>query len=91
MDWRPDYVRELPGAPRWFVDASPDLTGQLGTLAVPTLLLWAGDDPLSPPGVGELLRERIPGARLVVLPGGHDLAERSPGPVAAAIRSHLAG
>jgi pimeloyl-ACP methyl ester carboxylesterase len=90
-DWRGDYVREQPALPRWFVDDRSDVTERLGDIRVPTLLVWAASDALSPVAVGEHLRERIPGARLVVVAGGHDVAERHPEPVAAALREHLTG
>jgi pimeloyl-ACP methyl ester carboxylesterase len=53
--------------------AEADLTAVLPTIAVPTLLLWGEGDvraPICP--VAENLRDGIPGAQLVVLPGvGH--------------------
>lgn len=41
----------------------------LGALRAPTLLLWGTRDPLVPPAQGRLLQQRIPGARLLYLPG----------------------
>jgi pimeloyl-ACP methyl ester carboxylesterase len=44
----------------------------LSKIAAPTLLLWGEHDPLVPPAIGRVLREEIPDARLLVLPGaGH--------------------
>lgn len=88
VDWRADYAREMSRAPMWFVDDRTDLTAELGSISVPTLLVWGDSDPVSPRSVGTLLEQRISGARLVVVPGGHDVAERSPTPVAEAIREH---
>jgi pimeloyl-ACP methyl ester carboxylesterase len=47
---------------------------ELGRLAVPTLVLHGAADPLVPLANGEDTARRIPGARLVTVPGmGHDL------------------
>ena len=44
----------------------------LGQVATPTLLVAGERDPLAPPRTMERMRDAIPGARLVVLPGcGH--------------------
>jgi alpha/beta hydrolase family protein len=39
--------------------------------STPTLLLWGDEDPILAPAVGRGLRERLTGARLEILPGGH--------------------
>jgi pimeloyl-ACP methyl ester carboxylesterase len=47
---------------------------ELSQLAVPTLVLHGEDDPLVPLACGRDTARRIPGARLVTVPGmGHDL------------------
>lgn len=44
----------------------------LPNIRVPTLLVFGAEDPLTPPRVGEYMRERIPGARLEIIPdAGH--------------------
>ncbi|MFF4261419.1 alpha/beta fold hydrolase [Streptomyces virginiae] len=63
----------------------------LSSIAVPTLVIHGSADPMFPLRHGEALAERIPGARLLVLPdAGHgvDRADRST--VAAAILDHTA-
>jgi pimeloyl-ACP methyl ester carboxylesterase len=40
----------------------------LGTIQVPTLVLWGREDRLIPVSVGERFQKAIPGARLVVIP-----------------------
>lgn len=40
----------------------------LERIAAPTLLLWGEHDPLVPVADGKVVRDRIPGARLVVVP-----------------------
>jgi pimeloyl-ACP methyl ester carboxylesterase len=40
----------------------------LEQIVAPTLLLWGQNDPLIPSTNGPLVRDRIPGARLIVLP-----------------------
>ncbi len=91
-DWRPAFRAELPGVPDWFERDRTDLTAGLGRIRAPTLLLHSDADPIAPPAVAELLRQRIPGARAVLVPGGtHAFAHERPDEVAAHIRSHLAG
>jgi pimeloyl-ACP methyl ester carboxylesterase len=52
--------------------AEADLTGVLPRIRVPTLVLHGERDSRSPLAVGRDLHRRIPGSRLVVLPGvGH--------------------
>jgi pimeloyl-ACP methyl ester carboxylesterase len=74
-DWRPDYMRDLPNAPRWFVDDRTDLSGRLASVATPTLLVYGDADPIAPPAVGEYLKGLLPNAELVIIPGAkHMLA-----------------
>ncbi len=49
--------------------AELDYLEALDRIACPVLLLAAGDDPVTPPARAEEMRERIPQAELVVLPG----------------------
>jgi 3-oxoadipate enol-lactonase len=49
--------------------ASVDLTPRLAGIRCPTLVVVGGDDPGTPPAMSRVLAERIPGARLEVLPG----------------------
>jgi len=51
-----------------------DLRHVLGTINVPTLLLYGDADRRSPVKVGEDLHARIPGSTLVVIPGAPHLA-----------------
>ncbi len=51
---------------------APDFRDALPQIGVPTLLIWGDDDKRSPLSAGEGMRDEIPGARLVVIPGaGH--------------------
>lgn len=61
---------------------------ELATLRVPTLVIAAADDLLTPDG--EWLARRIPGAKCVVIPeAGHALGLEAPEAVNAALREHL--
>ena len=52
--------------------AGDDRRELLSQIEVPTLLIWGEFDVRSPLHVADQLRENIPGARLVVIPGaGH--------------------
>ena len=60
----------LRASARAFAEA--DVRDVLPRIAVPTLLLHGGEDVRAPLNVAQDLHARIPGARLVVLPGvGH--------------------
>lgn len=50
----------------------------LGAIQVPTLVVCGSRDRLAPAANSVLLAQRIPGAELVVLPGGHDLQRAGP-------------
>ena len=67
QDWRPQYQKDLPQAPQWFVDDRTDLTDQLDLIKVPTLLIWGDNDPVSPVSAGEYLARELPDAKLIVV------------------------
>jgi pimeloyl-ACP methyl ester carboxylesterase len=50
-----------------------DVRHVLGSVHVPTLLMHRGGDPLVPVGASRYMAERIPGAKLVELPGEEHL------------------
>lgn len=55
--------------------ASGDRSAQIRTIRTPTLVIHGTHDPLAPPAGGRDTARKIPGARLVMIPGmGHDLA-----------------
>jgi pimeloyl-ACP methyl ester carboxylesterase len=47
--------------------ADTDTTSLLPSIAVPTLLVWGGDDLRSPLSIAAQLRDAIPGAELAVI------------------------
>jgi pimeloyl-ACP methyl ester carboxylesterase len=54
--------------------ASPDRTGGLREVTVPTLVIHGADDPLITVSGGQATAAAVPGARLEIIPGmGHDL------------------
>jgi pimeloyl-ACP methyl ester carboxylesterase len=70
--------------------AAADLRDVLPRIEVPTLLLWGEQDERSPLRVAEAMRESIPGAELVTIPGaGHDSNVEQPERFTAAVRSFL--
>lgn len=90
-DWRRAYFRLFPRAARWIADPVADLSSRLPSIAAPTLLIWGDHDAISPPSVGERLREFLPSASLHVIPGaGHDLAQTHADLVGSLIERHLA-
>jgi pimeloyl-ACP methyl ester carboxylesterase len=89
-DWRPDYRARHPQAPAWAYDRGPDLSAALAHLDIPTLLVWATADPISPLAVGRHLERLMPRARLRVIDSDdHWVAQRHAVPVAAAIARHV--
>jgi pimeloyl-ACP methyl ester carboxylesterase len=89
-DWRAGFRTSLSHLPDWFSTETTDLSERLAEVAAPTLLLWGDADPFSPIAVGKRLAERLPRARLQVIPGGdHDLGLHHAGPLAPLIDAHL--
>ncbi len=98
----PDLVEEVftvcdnPANWRAMVDLARDEDGarfdELGRLTQPTLLLWGARDVAYPPErFARAFEQRIPDARLVVLPDtGHYPQRERPGSTAAALREFLA-
>jgi YbgC/YbaW family acyl-CoA thioester hydrolase len=70
----------------------PDSTELLPTLGdIPTLVLVGEEDKLTPPDGARAMAERIPGARLAVIPGaGHLPTLEAPDATSAELRRHLA-
>jgi 3-oxoadipate enol-lactonase len=67
-----------------------DLSGGLGTISAPTLVIAGADDPAAPPEEAELIRDSIPDASLEVIPDAAHLANvEQPEAVTQAIRDHL--
>ncbi len=65
--------------------------GGFAEIQVRTLVLHGDHDPLLPPAHGAALRDAIPGARLVILPGaGHDLPRQVWETFIAALLDHTA-
>ena len=68
-----------------------DVTDRLDQVAVPTRVVAGAEDPGTPPEVGRLIADAVPGADLVVLEGAAHIANVAvPDPFAAAVREHLA-
>lgn len=90
LDWRGAFVERRPEAPRWFVDDARDFTPRLRSLNAPTLVVMGAADPIAPAAIGELLLERLPSAKLEIVPNGdHDLEQEYPAFLASLIEAHL--
>lgn len=69
----------------------PDYVPMLARIAVPTLVVVGSQDEFTPVGVGEFLREHIPGATLAVIDGaGHLPNLERPAPFNRAVDTFLA-
>lgn len=89
-DWRADYRRSFPKAASWITDGSSATSLPVEKIVASTLLIWGDRDPVSPVAVGRHLAERLPNARLEVVPGGdHDVAGTHADLVARLITRHL--
>lgn len=89
-DWRPDYRNAYPQAPSWVYERGPDLSPALATLDIPTLLIWATTDAISPLAVGRHLAGLLPRANLMVIDSDdHWVARIHAQAVAAAIEQHV--
>lgn len=71
-----DRLAEFPGLEielgRLNAVMTHDLRHRLGAIRTPTFVIGAKDDQLTPPGLSDELAQRIPGAKLCILPaGGH--------------------
>ena len=89
-DWRAEYREAYPRAAAWITDVSEDMSHRLGSIDVPTLLLWGDADPISPVAVGQRLLGLLPNAALHTIEGGnHDLAQTHADEVAPLIAGHL--
>ena len=82
---RPELVRDyrammVSADPEGYAGCCEALAGwepgaALGAITAPTLVLAGSEDPATPPAQAEAIRDRIPGARLHVLPGAGHLAQ----------------
>src|SRR5262249_20068089 len=92
QDWREEYRRANPRAPAWVYERPFGRDDHLRSLTIPSLLIWATRDPISPPAVGRHLAGLLPNARLLELDDeSHLFARERPDDVAPLIAAHLAG
>ena len=70
--------------------AAYDITSRLGEITAPTRVIAGADDPLSPPSVGQIMVDVIPGADLVVIDDASHIANiAQPEKFNAAVLEHL--
>lgn len=80
------YIRQ-----QGFVPLCPDSRDLLPTITVPTLVVVGDRDTLTPPYLAEEMRDLIPHATLIVIPGaGHLSTMEQPEAVTTALRAWLA-
>jgi 3-oxoadipate enol-lactonase len=67
-----------------------DLSGRLGGIGAPTLVIAGADDPAAPPEDAERIRDSVPDARLVIVPEAAHLANvEQPEAITRAVLEHL--
>jgi pimeloyl-ACP methyl ester carboxylesterase len=90
QDWREGYRRNFPNAPEWVFEREQRRDAELRQVDIPTLLIWATHDPISPGSVGRHLAGLLPNAKLVELDDDrHLFARERPDDVAPLIAAHL--
>ncbi len=67
-----------------------ELSGRLGAISAPTLVIAGADDPAAPPEGAELIRDSVPSASVEVIPDAAHLANmEQPEAITQAILDHL--
>ncbi|MGC4088620.1 MAG: alpha/beta fold hydrolase [Polyangiaceae bacterium] len=90
LDWREAFRCARPHAPGYFVEDATHYDDELRSLGIPTLLVFGDEDLVAPPAVAQYLRERLPDAKLELIPeASHDIEAEFPDWVASAIEAHL--
>ncbi|MBU1274797.1 MAG: alpha/beta hydrolase [Proteobacteria bacterium] len=75
---------------QWNAVLGHDTYDRLPQIQAPTLVLTGDADVLIPPGNSEILAQRIPGAKLAVIPGGgHQILVEQPAPCNQAVLAFL--
>jgi pimeloyl-ACP methyl ester carboxylesterase len=102
FDPAPELVLELAPLRQKLLGGRPERIAALGLILqdfgpliarirAPTLIVWGADDAVAPLRTGLMLADRLPDARLVVLPGvGHRVMAEAPGLLVPEIERHLA-
>jgi pimeloyl-ACP methyl ester carboxylesterase len=90
LDWRDAFRERRPEAPSWFLDDTVDFSDRLGEVFAPTLIVMGGEDPIAPTAIGQFLLERLPFAKLEIIPdASHDLSDEHPAFLASLIEAHF--
>ncbi len=85
------WMRNDPAATAALAVAAADMSYDIATVGVPTLILWGEDDHVAPLRTGQVLEARLADARLVVLPrAGHAPMREQAAQVNALLNEHLA-
>lgn len=91
-DWRAGARENRPNDPDWSYEWHPPIEDQLAALVMPTLLLWASHDRISPVTIGHRLAELIQNSELVVYESDdHWVVQHNAADVAARIMALVDG
>jgi pimeloyl-ACP methyl ester carboxylesterase len=66
-----------------------DISDKIASIRVPALVIHGDADAAIPLAKAQAMKEAIPNAELIVVPGGHSVNMTNPGPVNAAINNFL--
>jgi hypothetical protein len=98
----PELILEVGALRAKLLGARPERIAALGLILqdfgpliarirAPTLVVWGADDVIAPLRTGLMLADRLPDARLVVLPGvGHQVMAQAPSLLVPEIERHIA-
>lgn len=91
-DWRVGARKNRPSDPDWSYEWHPPIEDQLAALDIPTLLLWASHDRISPITIGHRLAELIEKSELVIYDSDdHRVVQHNAADVAARIMTLVDG
>ena len=89
-EWRADYASAYPQAAPWASSRVPDLIARAPVIAVPTLLIWATRDALSPLSIAHTLSQSMRSTTLITFDSDdHWFVHRFADEAAAAIKDFI--
>jgi pimeloyl-ACP methyl ester carboxylesterase len=73
------FFSTLRNLARWLPKQQKSLAAKLSQVSIPTLVVWGAEDRINPPANGSAVADKIPGARLALIPAaGHNVQQDQP-------------
>lgn len=88
---RSDYLRVSENLKDTYLRViADDLSQKINFIKLPVIIIWGDQDTSTPPEDAEFMKNKIPGAELIMMPGvGHALQIQQPEKLAQIITMHL--